>query len=159
MSCSTSSFINRSRGPNLSMSRYDKAHSVGASELGRLSLENDSDDEMVETRSQKKGESSRSKDKGKGKTKAGSSSKPNDDRRKSRRTTTTGSRKRPSDDDDDDDSSDDEDDVPEPTRRDHFRMMVSVLNPDLLSPVEFADWPSANLSLQRFVVAEMEFTT
>lgn len=132
------------------MSRYNKAQSVGASELGRLSIANDSDDEMVETRSQaRKGESSRSKDKGKGKATAGSSIKARGDKRKSSSSASKAARKRPSDDDDEDDSSDDEEEAPEPTRRDHFRMMVSVLNLDHLSPVEFAN-PTTKMSLQRF---------
>lgn len=133
------------------MSRYDKAHSVGASDLGRLSIANDSDDEMVETRSQaKKGESSRSKDKGKGKDKAGSSSKSRGDKRKSSNSGAKGSRKRPSDDDDNSSSEEeDDDDDPQPTRRDQWRLMLSVLNVDHLSPVEFAD-PRTSMSVQRF---------
>ncbi|CZT18414.1 uncharacterized protein RCC_04259 [Ramularia collo-cygni] len=153
MSSSTSSFANTAREHNSSMSRYEKAHSVGASDLGRLALRRDSDAEMVETRTQaKKRESSRSKDKGKARAKAGSSSRSPDDKRKSRRTTSKGGQKRPSDDDDDDEgddsSSDDEDEAPEPTVKEHFRMLVSVLNADHLSPVEFVDYPSSSMPLQ-----------
>lgn len=157
MSSNTSSFVKPSRGRKLSMSRYEKAPSVGASGIGRLSLQqNDSDDDMVaETRSQaKKGESSRSKDKGKGKAKAEPSRKSRDDGRKSQKTSSKAGRKRPSDDDDDDDdeSSDSDDEAAKQASRKYcIRMAVSAVNPDQLSPTEFSDGPSTNLPMRRFV--------
>lgn len=124
-------------------SRYEKAASVGASGLQRLSLHQqvDSDGEMVETRSQaKKGESSsRSKDKGKGKAKEESS------RRKSRKTSSKAGRKRPSDDDssDDDDSDDSGGGEEAGLNRAwwviHLRLAMSVLNADDLLPTEFME--------------------
>lgn len=140
------------------MSRYDKASSVGAG-FGRLSIQNDSDDEMVDTRSSaKKGDSSRSRDKGKSKAKPEPSRKTRDDPRKSRKTTSKGGPKRPSDDDSDDSddsSSDDEDETTKQKARKKYylRMAVSVLNPDLLSPTEFIDLPSQASSsrFRRFV--------
>jgi hypothetical protein len=126
-----------------------RAPSVAAAGIRRLAIQQDSDDDMVETRSQhRKGETS--KDKGKRKATSGSSPKSRSDEAAKARKAPSKAGRKPSDDDDDDDESSSDDEDPVTVRREIMRKIMSVTNADDISSTDFV-YSQGTLPARRFV--------